>query len=95
MKKPSLLPTCVGPQVTHYLCAPLIHLPLSEIGTNKMNFSLDFHTPCEKPKFMGPFQSPISQKRTKFPKKFFHIQSKVAHIVKVIHRTELNDTDLE
>jgi hypothetical protein len=44
---------------------------------------------------MGGSQSPILQKKTKFLKNFFHIQSKVVHIVKVIHRTELNDTDLE
>jgi hypothetical protein len=59
-----------------YLCAPLMHLPLSEIGTTKMNFSLDFHPQCGKPKLMGSSQSPIPHKKTKFLKKFFHIQSK-------------------
>jgi hypothetical protein len=65
------------------------------MATTKMNFSLDFHPQCGKPNFMGGSQSPIPQKKTKFLKNFFHIQSKVAHIVKVIHRAELNNTDLE
>jgi hypothetical protein len=65
------------------------------MGTTEMNFSLDFHPQYGKPKVMGSSQSPIPQKKTNFFKNFFHIQSKVAHIVKVIHRTELNDTDLE
>jgi hypothetical protein len=73
-----------------------MHLPLSEIGTTKMNFSLDFHPQCGKPILMGSSQSPIPHKKTKFLKNFFHIQSKkVAHIVKVIHRNKPNDTDLE